>query len=135
MHEETSRLYRFESMGLQIKTRREELNLTQEQVSEMIGISAEYLSRVERSRSKPSLSLLLRLCDCLNLNIGNLFFQYSSAAKPAIDLVSCFVHMDPRVQKQFQKCARCLMDEPPPKPWIIIISPWTNHRFRFILSR
>ena len=57
---------RFVDMGKRIKTRRNELNITQLQLAEKIGISNNHLSSIENGKDVPRLENFVRICECLN---------------------------------------------------------------------
>jgi len=46
--------------------------LSQERLAERAGISAQYVSNIERGRENPTLDLLLRLADALKVSLGQL---------------------------------------------------------------
>ena len=50
-----------------IKKYRENNKLTQEQLSEIAGISSDYLSEIERGKKTPSLKRLFKIADALNI--------------------------------------------------------------------
>lgn len=52
----------FNELGLRIKKRRRELNLKQNELSEMMGISNNYLSNIENGHSIPSLEVFSDIC-------------------------------------------------------------------------
>ncbi len=52
-------------IGLRVKQAREAAGLTQERLSEMMGVTAQYLSGVERGAVGLSVPVLLRLCSIL----------------------------------------------------------------------
>lgn len=52
----------FNELGLRIKKRRRELNLKQNELSEMLGISNNYLSNIENGHSIPSLEVFSDIC-------------------------------------------------------------------------
>ena len=52
-------------MGLRIKSRRKEMNLTQNELAEMIGVSNNHLSSIENGKETPSLDTLLNICTSL----------------------------------------------------------------------
>ncbi|MBR5419565.1 MAG: helix-turn-helix transcriptional regulator [Lachnospiraceae bacterium] len=53
-------------MGERIRSKRLELSLTQEQLSEKIGVSSKHISEVERGNDRLSYDKLLLLCDELD---------------------------------------------------------------------
>ena len=57
-----------------IKTFRESKNLTQEKLSELAGISADYLSEIERGKKKvPSIKRLIQISEALDIEIYKFF--------------------------------------------------------------
>ena len=62
--------YRF---GFAVRTRREELKLTQEEVAERAGIHRTYLSDIERGSRNPSLINIDRIASSLALSLPELF--------------------------------------------------------------
>jgi transcriptional regulator with XRE-family HTH domain len=62
-----------ERFGFAVKTRREELELTQEDLADRAGIHRTYLSDVERGARNLSLINIERLATALDLPISGLF--------------------------------------------------------------
>ena len=62
-----------EKFGFAVKVRREELELTQEDLAERAGIHRTYLSDVERGTRNVSLINIERLAAALSLPISGLF--------------------------------------------------------------
>ena len=56
-------------IGQRIKTARSDRNITQEVLAEKIGLSANYLSKVERGLNSPSAEVLLKIMDVFNLTL------------------------------------------------------------------
>ena len=56
-----------------IKTFRENQNLTQEKLSERAGISADYLSEIERGKKVPSIKRLIQISEALDIEIYKFF--------------------------------------------------------------
>lgn len=59
-------------LGRNISERRKQLEWTQEQVAERVGVDAETISRFERGANLPSLLTLENLSTALRLSIGDL---------------------------------------------------------------
>lgn len=59
-------------IGLNIMYQRRQCRLTQLQLAERIGCSRHQLQRVETARCTPSLSMLLRLSNALNIPLAKL---------------------------------------------------------------
>ena len=62
-----------ERFGFAVKTRREELNLTQEDLADKAGIHRTYLSDVERGSRNLSLINIERLAAALSMSLADLF--------------------------------------------------------------
>ena len=62
-----------------IKYYRKTLNFTQETLSELSGISKDYLSEIERGKKNPSLKRLIIIAKALNIEVYKIFM-------PIIDL-------------------------------------------------
>lgn len=61
-------------IGMNIKREREKAGLTQERLSELMGIGVKSLSAVERGTVGLSISALKRLCDILSVSSDTLIF-------------------------------------------------------------
>lgn len=70
-------------LGARIKELRKNKKYTQDKFAELIGIDAKHLSRVECSRTQPSLNLLNKISQVLEIDILELF-------KIQHDEVQCF---------------------------------------------
>lgn len=65
-------------IGKRIATRRKQLGLKQNVFAERIGISNNYLSSIERGKEKPTLDILVNICNALQVTpdyllMGNLY--------------------------------------------------------------
>jgi transcriptional regulator with XRE-family HTH domain len=59
-----------EALALEIKTRRRELDLTQEDLAGRMDLDRPYLSLIEVGKKQPTLSVLLRIANGLDLTLG-----------------------------------------------------------------
>jgi len=59
-------------LGARIKEIRKRQRLSQETLGERAGISAQYISNIERGRENPTLDLLFRLADALKVSLGGM---------------------------------------------------------------
>jgi transcriptional regulator with XRE-family HTH domain len=64
-----------------LKHRRQTLDLTQRQLAERLGVKGSHVAYLENGRRKPSLALLKRLADVLELNRSQLFLLAHPEAK------------------------------------------------------
>ena len=53
---------------MNIKERREELDLSQKELAEKAGISQSFLCDIEQGRSKPSIDTALKIAEALNIS-------------------------------------------------------------------
>ncbi len=60
-------------IGARIKDVRNRKGVTQEQLSESVGISPKYLSSIERGKENPTLNTLLKLVRSLDVNLDEFF--------------------------------------------------------------
>ncbi len=59
----------YEKMGLRIRHRRQQLNMTQKQVAEKINVAASYYSNIERGLRVPSVDTLVAIADTLHTGL------------------------------------------------------------------
>ena len=67
------------TLGAQLKMLREERGYTLKQTSEISGLSIGFISQVERGQTDPSLSSLKKLARALDVKLGDLFAQDTTA--------------------------------------------------------
>jgi transcriptional regulator with XRE-family HTH domain len=60
-------------IGARIKDIRNKQGVTQEQLSERVGINTKYLSSIERGKENPTLNILLKLTESLGVNLDEMF--------------------------------------------------------------
>lgn len=58
--------------GERLRARREELGWSQGQLFEKTGVTASYISHVERGLGNPSLDIMVQLCEALGVQIGEM---------------------------------------------------------------
>lgn len=61
------------ALGLSIKRLREQKGLTQESLAEKADIHTSYIGQIERGLRYPSLKILFKIADALNVKITELF--------------------------------------------------------------
>jgi transcriptional regulator with XRE-family HTH domain len=67
--------------GNRLKAIRLDRELTQEQFAELVGISVDFLSLIERGINAPSFEVLERMADRLDLTVRELF-DFRKTARP-----------------------------------------------------
>lgn len=70
------------SLGKRIRTERQQLRLTQEQLAELIGVSSTYIGLVERGERAVTLEKLIRIANVLHVSVDYLL---SDSAKSSAD--------------------------------------------------
>ncbi len=74
-----------ELLGIRIQELRKIRGLTQDQLSEKVGIDAKHISRIEVGRSFPSLDTLDKLANALKVELSS-FFEFDHKAKGTREL-------------------------------------------------
>lgn len=62
----------YKNLGKNIKNRRKELHFTQQQLADCLGISLNFMGKIEVAFSKPSLDTLIEIADKLNTTVSDL---------------------------------------------------------------
>ena len=60
-------------IGIRIKHLRQERGLSQEALSEKVGISPKYISSIERGKENPTLDIIIKLAGALQVDIEDIF--------------------------------------------------------------
>lgn len=61
------------ALGQAVKTRREALDLSQEELSEKAGVHRAYVGLLERGQTNVTLDYLVRVAKALDTSLGDLF--------------------------------------------------------------
>ncbi len=78
-----------ELIGRRIKEARQARGLSQEALSEKVGMSSKYLSSVERGKENPTLDTLIKLANALGVEPSELFsYQHERSPKELKQLIS-----------------------------------------------
>lgn len=64
------------TLGKRLSKARKAKHLTQEQLTELSGVSSSQLSRLECDKSAPTIDTLLALCDVLDIEFDELLYEY-----------------------------------------------------------
>ncbi|MBO5339849.1 MAG: helix-turn-helix transcriptional regulator [Oscillospiraceae bacterium] len=95
-------------IGTNIQVARETAGYTQEKLSELIGLTPNHLSAIERGVSGASLEVLEKLCLLLNISADFLLFGQSSTEDEALMLARQISNIDPE-RKEHVKKAICAL--------------------------
>ena len=75
--------YIYYQIAKAIKTSRERLNLSQEELAQILGVTNVHLSRIECGLRKPSLQLLVEASQYLHISIDDMIDADSEAGRSA----------------------------------------------------
>lgn len=97
-------------IGTNIQIARESAGYTQEKLSELIGLTPNHLSAIERGVSGASLEVLEKLCLLLGISTDHLFFGQSSMDDEALMLARQISNVPPDQKKQIKKVISALLE-------------------------
>lgn len=63
---------RLDAFGPVLRRLRHEKNLTQDKLSEMVGVASPYISMLESGHNYPNLAMLFKLADALGISASSL---------------------------------------------------------------
>ena len=72
------------AIGNYIAQKRRALNLTQEQLADMLGVSNKTVSKWENGKSMPDYSIIQKLCETLHVTIAELMDGNDAAAEDGV---------------------------------------------------
>jgi transcriptional regulator with XRE-family HTH domain len=72
----------YKLIGERIKNKRKEMKFTQEQLSEVVGIGVQHMSKIENGKASLSLSCLIALANTLQTTPDHLLMDNVTAAIP-----------------------------------------------------
>jgi transcriptional regulator with XRE-family HTH domain len=79
-------------MGMRIKELRKKQLLSQEQLAEKADINSKYLSRMERGTENPTLDMLIKLSNALEVEMWEMFdFGHVAGRKELKDAIQNFI--------------------------------------------
>ncbi len=64
-----------------VKINREQKNITQEDLAALVGVSRRTITSIENGKSHPSIDMVLQLSKILDVPVGNLFYEETTAGK------------------------------------------------------
>lgn len=88
----------FKLIGQRIKNSRREKGFTQEVFSELLGVSIEHLSRIETGSCRPSLQLIEKICQILEISEENLMFGNNNTNNSS-ELINKIAFLSPEKQQ------------------------------------
>ena len=67
----------FSNIGKRIQVTRMENNISQKEMADFLGISLNYISKLENGKTKIELKTFLKICDFLNISIYDVLNEKS----------------------------------------------------------
>jgi len=97
-------------IGERIKNARKANNMTQEALSEKMGVSIAFLSRIERGSSQINLKRLSQICELLGITEGDILNGSSNNSSKYLDteFASLLQSCSPEKQKLIYDIARVI---------------------------
>lgn len=90
-----------ELLGLKIKEYRKRKKLTQEQLSEMIGLDSGYISKLEVGQNFPTLGTLEKIAKILDVELSELF-QFTKITEEEKDFRAEIIKIYDKLNKEKQ---------------------------------
>ena len=97
-------------IGLNIQAAREHAGYTQEALSELIGVTPNHLSAIERGASGASLETIERLCNIFGVSADFLLFGKSQADDFTDEIAAQLSHIKPEYRPQIRKVIAALLE-------------------------
>lgn len=97
-------------IGSNIQTARERAHYTQEELSEIIGVTPNHLSAIERGASGASLETIERLCKIFGVSVDYIFFGEQENSDFADQIASQLSRVNPKYYPEIQKIYTTLIE-------------------------
>lgn len=65
-------------MNNKMKSQRTKLNLSQEQLAKVVGVSRQTIILIEQGKYNPSLNLCINICVVLDVTLNDLFWEVNN---------------------------------------------------------
>lgn len=85
------KIYKLEDSGHRIKTYRKKMKMTQEELADKIGISREFLGRIERGQNGISIDLAIMLSDVFQVSVEDVLAIDNSKSKLVSELSEAII--------------------------------------------
>ena len=94
-------------IGERIRRRREFLKMTREELAELVGVSALFMSYIETGRKGMSLATLKKLCEVLCLSADEVLLGHQQELGE--ELMDLLEQLDPQFQPMAEEMIRALV--------------------------
>ncbi len=98
------------AIGSNIQAAREKAGYTQDTLSELLGMTPNHLSAIERGVSGISLEALQRLCRLLGVSSDSILFDAVEQEDEAVALARQLARVKPEYRPQVQKLLAALLE-------------------------
>lgn len=100
-----------ELIGARIRSLREAKGMTQEGLAEVMDINAKYLSNIERGKENPTLDMLIKFADALEVEMWEIFdFGHGVSIKELRETINKFTkELDEEKLRMAVKLLRALV--------------------------
>jgi transcriptional regulator with XRE-family HTH domain len=105
----------YQGIGSRIKAARLSKGYTQPQLSELLGVSPEYISKLETARSHPGLPMLAEIAKHLNVSLSYLIDGSTKSAEEfkLFELEAILKDMSPNKRQALFEIAKVIIYLPP----------------------
>lgn len=97
-------------IGTNIQLAREAAGYTQEKLSELVGLTPNHLSAIERGVSGASLEVLQKLCPLLGVSADHLLFGQSSMDEEVLSLARKLMGVEPARRTRVKQILSALLE-------------------------
>jgi len=101
------------SLGQRLRTRRESLNVTQQQLARAVGLSAQHISAIEVGRRDPSLETLALLAKELGVSTDYLITGEVSVVSDLIPVIKADKVLDVKLKSSLINIIQALKNQKP----------------------
>ncbi len=97
-------------LGQRIRKRREALNLTQQELAQVLGVTPQHISVVEQDKRLPSLTFLAKLAEKLGVDIDYLVSGKATQGEIMLDPIVA-IKADERLKPKVKRALMLLVEE------------------------
>ena len=99
------------NIGTRLKQRRKEMHIKQTEMAKELGVSQTYLSNIEGGKANCSITLLVDICNYLNVTPDYLMLGNMRGNKASIDIIDALKMCDPGRTGHNKENSRCICYE------------------------
>lgn len=95
-------------VGITIKSKRKEYELTQEELAEKAGVTPSYIGQIERGKTYPSFEVLARITTMLSIDANSYFSDDVNQNKERKEFYLLYDQLPPKMKKLAKEMLRLL---------------------------